>query len=113
MTYGLSPTQPGCETLLIVKEQGPDNVTGGAGWAIGFGTIVAPWLGAGVLSTFTANPEASFPRLFIASYIVAVGWSAWAGIRRPHLRRGIVLGVLIAIVGVAALVALAWLTRPV
>ncbi len=62
------------------------------GWISGLGLAVAPWLVAGVISTFLPDPESMFPPTFVAAFVGMVAWIIFGSIRLPGFRRGALIG---------------------
>ncbi len=80
------------------------------GWLSGLGIVVIPWIASGIVSTFLPEPETSFPWVFLAAFVVMVGWIAYGSARIPRFRRGAVVGsvIVLGVVGILY-VLLRWL----
>ena len=76
--------------------------TGVLGWLSGLGIVVIPWIASGIVSTFLPEPETSFPWVFLAAFVVMVGWIAYGSARIPRFRRGALLGsvIVLGVVGI-------------
>jgi len=73
------------------------------GWLSGLGIIAVPWIVSGIISTFTPEPESSFPWVFLAAFVAMVGWIVYGVIRIPRFRKGALIGSGIALAVVALL----------
>lgn len=62
------------------------------GWASGLSLLPAPWIVAGVISTFAPDPEATFPWAFALGFVVMTAWVGYGSWRIPGFRRGGVRG---------------------
>ena len=76
------------------------------GWVSGLGFLGIPWFAAGVVSTFTAEPESTFPVLFGVFFAAMLGWSAYASFRIPGFRGAFARGFGIAAAATVLLVLL-------
>lgn len=78
------------------------------GWLSGCGVVIAPWLVAGVISTFSPDPEATFPWVLLGAFVTMVGWITFGSLRIPEFRRGALLGsaLTLGVFGVAYLLIL-------
>jgi hypothetical protein len=79
------------------------------GWISGLGLPFAPWIVAGIISTFTPDPEAAFPLGLAVGFIAMAAWIGFGSWRIPGFRKGglmgsaIALGVLAVLFGVLVL----------
>ncbi len=62
------------------------------GWLSGLGLGAVPWLIAGVISTFSGDPEATFPWALAAGFALMVGWITYGSVRIRGFRRGALVG---------------------
>ena len=79
------------------------------GWISGLGLPFAPWIVAGIISTFTPDPEAVFPWGVAVGFVATAAWIGFGSWRIPRFRKGglmgsaIALGVLAVLLGVLVL----------
>lgn len=72
------------------------------GWISGLGMPFLAWLLAGIVSTFTPEPETSFGYVLAGSTVVVGGWLVYGSTRIPGFKGGAVRGALVSLgVGVA------------
>ena len=76
------------------------------GWISGLGFLGIPWFVAGVVSTFTSNPESAFPPLFGVAFAAMLGWSAYASFKVPGFRGAFARGFGVAAAATVLLVLL-------
>lgn len=80
------------------------------GWLSGLGIFVVPWIVAGIISTFTPDPEATFPWVLAASFAGMIGWIILGSLHLREFRRGAAIGGVVALSVLTFLVAtLLWL----
>ncbi len=89
---------------------GSSNAT--LGWISGLGLAVVPWFLAGVVSTFTSDPESFFPTALTVAFVAMVGWIVLGAIRIPGFRRGALIGSTISLALVGALRLILLLVQP-
>ena len=77
------------------------------GWLSGVGLLIVPWIMAGVISTFSGDPESFFPKALLGVFVVMVGWLVYGCARIPGFRRPALLGSAFAVAVVAFLYLLA------
>lgn len=73
------------------------------GWLSGLGWPFLAWLLAGVVSTFTPEPESAFIYALSGSTVVVAAWLVYGSIRMAGFKRGAIRGGLISLGVVAAL----------
>ncbi len=97
-TLGRRRSAPDDESMTKLHSTTPSTQPGRIwGWLSGLGLMIAPWLVAGVVSTFTPDPEAVFPWAFLAALVGMLGWIAYGSVRLPGFRKGGIAGSVIAL----------------
>lgn len=67
------------------------------GWISGLGWPFLAWLLAGIVSTFTPEPESTFPAVLAGSVVAVIAWLVLGSIRIVGFKRGAVRGALISL----------------
>ncbi len=94
---------------MITDQRTPDQQPRGGrawGWVSGLGWLAAPWIAAGIVSTFLPDPERSFPAVFVSTLVAMIGWLVYGSIRIDGFRAAAVKGMVVASAIIAVLVAL-------
>jgi hypothetical protein len=82
------------------------------GWLSGLGLGVVPWLAAGAISTFSGDPEATFPWALGAGLVLMAGWIVVASARFRGFGPAALAGSAIALCASALLWAILVLLQP-
>ncbi len=82
------------------------------GWISGLGLPFAPWVVAGIISTFTPDPDAAFPWGFAVGFVATAAWIGFASWRIPGFRNGGLMGAAMALGVVAILLGILFLMQP-